>query len=152
MDRLKLGRILLTFVLLGGAVMSFAFDWSRNHLLNPTWHPHARYHSAILLFLYAGVASVGTWLLWRPSKESEVAFTAATLLSLSYWTPFFYVPLLLPTSSYWAGPPGLEPRISGHILYPNLVVVALFVAMTVVGWILGHCGQPDNVLSKQEIC
>lgn len=138
MNKSKLGRFLLTFVLLGGAVMSFLLDWSCNHLLNPLWHPHARYHSAILLFLYAGVACVGTWLLWRPSKEPNVAFTAAALLSLSYWTPFFYVPLMLPVSSYWAGIAGREPSFGGHILYPNLVVVALFALISMVGWALGH--------------
>src|ERR1700712_3357901 len=146
MNKPILGRLLLTFVLLGGAIMSFILDWSRNHLLNPLWHPHARYHSAILLFLYAGVASVGTWLLWRASKEPTVAFTAAALLSLSYWTPFLYVPFLLPISSYWAGIPGHEPRFGGHILYPNLIVVALFALISVAGWTLGQ-GQSKKPLA-----
>src|SRR5262252_1371076 len=118
MNRVLIARILLTFVLLGGAIMSFLLDWSPNHLLNPLWHPHARYHSAILLFLYAGVAATATWLLWRRSAEPSVAFTAASLLSLAYWTPFFYVPTLLPSASYWAGVPGHEPRLLGAILYP----------------------------------
>lgn len=118
--------------------MSFLLDWSSNHLLNPLWHPHARYHAAILLFLFAGAAATATWLLWRQSKEPEVAFTAASLLSLAYWTPFFYVPLLLPQSSYWAGIAGHEPRLSGVLIYPNLVVVALFVVLTAVGWGLGR--------------
>ena len=139
--RLRIGKSLLTFVLLGGAVMSFLLDWSPNHLLNPLWHPHARYHAAILLCLFAGVAIVGTWLLWRPSKEPDVAFTAASLISLAYWTPFFYVPFLLPISSYWAGIPGHEPRFAGSVLYPNLIVVAFFVLLTAAGWALGRTSQ-----------
>ena len=138
MNRICTGKLLLTFVLIGGAIMSFVLDWSRNHLLNPLWHPHARYHSAILLFLYAGVASTATWLLWRPSKEPVVAFTAAALLSLSYWTPFFYVPSLLASASYWAGIPGHEPRIAGYVVYPNLIVVGLFALLTIAGWWLGR--------------
>ncbi|HVT98024.1 MAG TPA: DUF6640 family protein [Acidobacteriaceae bacterium] len=141
MTRAHLGKVLLTLVLLGGAVMSFALDWSGNHLLNPLWHPHARYHSAVLLFLFAGAASTATWLLWRRSKEPAVAFTAASLLSLAYWTPFFYVPFLLPHSSYWAGIPGHEPRIAGVTIYPNLVVVALFVVLTLIAWWLGQTAQ-----------
>src|SRR3569833_2887044 len=97
----RIGRILLTFELIGGALMSFVLDWRANHLLNTLWHPHARYHAAILLFLFAGVASVDTRLIWRPSREPEVAFTVASLLSLAYWSPFFYVPFLLPVASYW---------------------------------------------------
>ena len=138
MNRTVLGKCLLTFVLIGGAVMSFILDWSSNHLLNPLWHPHARYHAAILLFLFAGTASVATWLLWRRSNEPRVAFTAASLLSLAYWTPFFYVPYLLPQSSYWAGIPGHEPRISREIVYPNLIVVAVFVMLTLIGWSLAR--------------
>jgi hypothetical protein len=120
--------------------MSFFLDWQPNHLLNPSWHPHARYHSAILLFFFAGAACVGTWLLWRRSREPDVAFTAASLLSLAYWTPFFYVPSLLPTASYWAGIPGHEPRISGMIFYPNLFVVGILVMLTAAGWWLGRAG------------
>jgi len=138
MNRIFTGKLLLTFVLIGGALMSFLLDWSSNHILNPLWHPHARYHAAILLFLFAGVAGTATWLLWRPSQETPAAFTAAALLSLSYWTPFFYVPALLRSASYWAGIPGHEPRIGGVILYPNLVVVALFASLTILGWWLGR--------------
>lgn len=144
MSKPVLGKYLLTFVLIGGAAMSFFLDWSPNHLLNPLWHPHARYHAAILLFLFAGSACTGSWLLWRPSKEPAVAFTAASLLSLSYWTPFFYVPSLLPQASYWAGIPGHEPRVSGLVLYPNLMVVAIFVILTAVGWMLGRASASPN--------
>lgn len=139
-----IGRILLTFVLVGGSIMSFILDWSPNHLLNPLWHPHARYHSAILLFLFAGVAATATWLLWRRTREPAVAFTAAALLSLSYWTPFFYVPALLKPSSYWAGIPGHEPHLFGLLVYPNLVVVGLFVVLTLTGWFLGTRCQPSD--------
>lgn len=62
----------MTFVLVAGAVMAFPLDWSANHLLNPAWHPHARFHGALLLFLLAGVSGAGVWLLWRDSREPEV--------------------------------------------------------------------------------
>lgn len=146
MNRILAGKILLTFVLLGGAIMSFLLDWSSNHLLNPLWHPHARYHSAILLFLFAGVAGTATWLLWRSTNETSTAFTAAMMLSLSYWTPFFYTPLLLPQSSYWAGIPGREPHIAGMIVYPNLIVVGLFACLSVIGWWLGRISGPQKSL------
>ncbi len=137
MDRMRFSKVLLTCVLAGGAVMSFVLDWSGNHLLNPVWHPHARFHAAILLFLFAGVAATATWLLWRNSKEPQVAITAAAMLSASYWTPFFFVPYLLPGSSWWAGVPGHEPRMAGFVVYPNLVVVGVFLAVTVVAWRMG---------------
>ena len=117
--------------------MSFILDWRGNHLLNPLWHPHARFHAAILLFLFAGVACVATWLMWRQSKEPDIAVTVAALLSVAYWTPFLYVPFLLPSASYWAGIPGHEPRIMGVVFYPNLAVVSVLILLTGAGWRLG---------------
>jgi hypothetical protein len=120
----------MTMVLAVGAIASFALDWSSNHLLNPQWHAHARFHGALLLFFLAGASSVAIWLLWRRSKEPEVAFKVAAFLSISYWTPLFYVPFLLPSSSWWAGAPGAEPRVWGHVVYPNLVVAGAFLMLT----------------------
>ena len=130
MHKVKLARILMTVLLLGGSVLSFALDWSPNHLLNPLWHPHARFHGALLLFLLAGVSIVGTWLLWRRSKEPEVAFKVAAAILVAYWTPLFYIPFLLTSSTWWAGRPGGEPRIHGMEVYPNLVVAGIFLLLT----------------------
>lgn len=138
MNRIKLARVLMTFILLGGSALSFALDWSSNHLLNPLWHPHARFHGALLLFLLAGVSITGTWLLWRRSKEPEVAFKVAAALSVAYWTPLFYVPYLLPSSTWWAGRPGGEPRIDGVMIYPNLMVAGLFLLLTLVAYRLSR--------------
>jgi uncharacterized protein DUF6640 len=152
MKRVLAARLILTFILLGGSIMSFLLDWSPNHLLNPLWHPHARYHSAILLFFFAGVAATATWLLWRPSNEPKTGITAAALLSLSYWAPFFYVPLLLTPASYWAGIAGHEPRLYGVIVYPNLIIVGIFAGLTLLGWWLGISCQAESrfIYNKQK--
>jgi hypothetical protein len=136
-------RILMTFILLASSILSFLLDWSPNHLLNPLWHPHARFHGALLLFFLAGVAFTGTWLLWRRSREPEVAFTVAALLSVSYWLPLFYIPYLLPSSSWWAGRPGAEPHIAGMAFYPNLAVAALFLLLTAIAALWGRRPAAD---------
>src|ERR1700738_4718981 len=97
MNNLLIGRVLLTLVMGMSTSASFVCDWSPNHLLNPLWHPHARFHGALLLFLLAGVSVTATWLLWRRSKEPEVAFTVAAAISVAYWTPLFYIPFVLPS-------------------------------------------------------
>ena len=137
MNQLRTSRILLTTVLAGGALMSFVLDWRSNHLLSPLWHPHARFHAAVLLFFFAGVAGTAAWLLWRTSPEPTIAIKAAAFLSASYWTPFFFVPFLLPGSSWWAGIPGHEPRIAGVIVYPNLIVVGICLLLTLYALHLG---------------
>ena len=105
MNRMGLGRLILTGILLMQSVLGFALDWSGNHLLNPLWHPHARFHGALLLFLLTGVSSMGIWLLWRQSKEPGIAIVVAAVISLSFWTPFFYITFLLPSATLWAGDP-----------------------------------------------
>lgn len=131
-------RILMTFVLLSSSILSFLLDWSPNHLLSPLWHPHARFHGALLLFFLAGVALTGTWLLWRQSSEPQVAMTVVALLSASYWLPLFYIPYLLPSSTWWAGRPGAEPHIAGMVFYPNLAVAALFLLLTAIAALWAH--------------
>ncbi len=123
----------MTLVLAATAIASFVLDWSPNHLLNPLWHPHARFHGALLLFMLAGVAGTGIWLLWRKSSEPEVALRAAALLSLSFWTPLFYITSLLPGSTSWAGRPEADPRLSGSLVTPNLIVALFFVLFSVAG-------------------
>ncbi|HZP03705.1 MAG TPA: DUF6640 family protein [Terracidiphilus sp.] len=141
MTQTRLARWILTFVLMGGSILSFVLDWSPNHLLNPLWHPHARFHGALLLFLLAGVSMMGTWLLWRRSREPEVAFKVAAILAVSYWTPLFFIPFLLPSSTWWAGIPGHEPRLDGVAFYPNLAVAGMFLLLTAVAlWLARHSG------------
>ena len=130
----RLGRALLTFVLAAQAVSGFVLDWKGNHLLNPLWHPHARFHGALLLFLLAGVSAIAVWLLWRESREPEVAQTVAALISFSFWTPFFYVTFLLPSATLWAGDPASVPHVAGHTYYPNVVVAGVALVLTAWGW------------------
>lgn len=110
MSKISAARLLMSVILLGGSALSFLLDWSPNHLLNPLWHPHARFHGALLLFFVAGVSLTGTWLLWRRSGEPELPFKVAIFIVISYWTPLFFVPFLLPSASWWAGRPGTAPR------------------------------------------
>ena len=147
-DRYEVARWIMTFVLLVQAILGFVLDWSPNHLLNPEWHGHARFHGALLLFLLTGVSGTGLWLLWRKSKEPEVAIKVAALISGSMWTPFFYVTFLLPGSTLWAGPPANVPHIAGWVFYPNVAVAALFLAITVVAWRLSSGCR--NVLPERE--
>ena len=134
--RLTIARIILTGVLLVGAALSFVLDWSANHLLNPAWPGHARFHGALLLFMLAGVSLTGVWLLWRDSKEPDVAVTVAALISASFWTPLFYITSVLPGSTAWAGDPQPAPHLAGVTFYPNLAVAAAFLLLTGAAWIL----------------
>jgi hypothetical protein len=128
----------MTFALVTTTVLSFVLDWSANHLLNPLWHPHARFHGALLLFMLAGVSGTALWLMWRRSSEPAVGVRAAGLISLSFWTPLFYITQVLPGSTSWAGAAAADPRLRGALVTPNLVVAAGFVGIGVAAlWLSG---------------
>jgi ABC-type transport system involved in multi-copper enzyme maturation permease subunit len=133
MNRIRIGRVVMTIVLVLSTILSFVLDWSPNHLLNPLWHPHARFHGALLLFLLAGVSATSIWLLWRDSTEPEIGLRVAASVSLSFWTPLFYITSLLEGSTSWAGAPEKDPRLTGSFATPNMLVAAVFVLLSVAG-------------------
>jgi len=55
----------------------------------------------------------------RKSLEPEVATRAAALLSLSFWTPLFYITTVMPGANSWAGAPEADPRLHGAGVTPN---------------------------------
>ena len=148
MTRNMMGKLLITLILVMQAVMGFVLDWRSNHLLNPLWVPHARFHGALLLFLLAGVSATGVWLLWRKSKEPEVALNAAALISAAFWKPFFYITFLLPSSRPWAGSPKPVPRIAGHAFYPNVATAGLFLLLKGMAWVL--CREKSGMQQKDS--
>ena len=133
----------MTVVLIVTTIASFVLDWSANHLLNPLWHPHARFHGALLLFMLAGVSGTGVWMLWRESREPEVAVRATAMLSLAFWTPLFYITTLLPSANSWAGAVEADPRLHGSVVTPNLLVAAVFVAVN-VGVLVRSFGRAER--------
>src|SRR4051812_43902486 len=128
MTMLRIARLILTIELVLGVFLSFLLDWSSNHLLHPAWHPHARFHGALLLFFLAGASGIALWLMWRKSLEPRVAIDTAALITGAFWTPLFYVSSVLPGSTGSAGPTGAEPHFAGFMFLPNLAVALLFLA------------------------
>jgi hypothetical protein len=138
MRRTRLGKFILGFVLVVGAVISTAVDWNTTHLFNPAWHPHARFHDALFLLLLNGATLIILWLLWRPSREPGVALLAATLFALAVWTPFFYIEALIPGTSLLATPDVPMLKLGGLVLPPNLAVAIVFAALALVGYFIAR--------------
>lgn len=128
----RFAQLLMTFILVAQALLGFLLDWSPNHLLNPAWHPHARFHGALLLFLLAGASGTCLWLLWRKSSERHVALIASGAISATFWAPFFFITSLLPGSTLWAGDPARVPHLAGHSYFPNVAVAGLFLVLVAI--------------------
>jgi len=143
MRRTRLGKFILGFVLVVGAVVSTAVDWNSTHLFNPAWHPHARFHDALFLALLDGTTLIVLWLLWRPSREPALAVTVAALFSLAVWTPFFYIEALIPGTSLLATADVPVLKLGSLTLPPNLAVAIVFVLLTLVGYFLARDVRRD---------
>jgi hypothetical protein len=87
---IRISRILLSVVLVSTAVVSVAVDWNTTHIFNPEWHPHAKFHDVVMLWLLSGMSIMALWLLWRRSTEPDIAYLVAMLVPVVFWSPFFF--------------------------------------------------------------
>jgi len=142
-SRNKLGKSILTFVLVVGAVVSTVVDWNTTHLFNPAWHPHARFHDALFLLMLDAMSLVALWLLWRQSKEPEIGLKVAALFAAAVWTPFFYIEALIPGTSLLAADDVPVLRVAGMSFPPNLIIAAVLVLLTVIAYWLAHDATND---------
>jgi hypothetical protein len=130
----QIGRCILSFVLVVTALLSIVVDWSTTHLFNPAWPPHAVFHDWAMINLLNGISVCGLWLLWRKSPEPEIGIKMATLISLIFWSAFFYTTTLLPHSSLMDNPPVALPSVAGLTIYPNAAIGFVLTILTLVGY------------------
>src|SRR5262245_4214563 len=143
MRRTNLGKAILTFVLVAGAIISTAVDWNATHLFNPAWHPHARFHGALFLMILDATTLIALWLLWRRSPEPEIGITVSALFAAAVWTPFFYIEALVPGSSLLASDDVPVVKVGGMALAPNLIIAVVLVLLTVVSYWLARRARSD---------
>ncbi len=130
---MNLGKALLSFSLVTGALVSVGVDWNQSHLFNPAWPGHARFHDAAMLNLLVGVSAVALWLLWRKSSEPIIGQKVALLVPVIFWSAFFWVTWVIPGTD-------LAAREEDHLhlgsitYYPNVIVAAFYVTVSVVGY------------------
>jgi hypothetical protein len=143
MGRNNLGKLVLSFVLVVGAVVATAVDWNTTHLFNPAWHPHARFHDAMYLLFLDATSLLVLWLLWRRSTEPTLGVTVAALFLAAAWTPFFYIEPLIPGTSMLASDEMPVLKMAGMSFPPNQIVAAVLVLLTIVGYWLARDVSSD---------
>lgn len=135
------GRLLLSAAVLSVGMAPLTADLNGTHIFNDHWPPHARFHTAVLLFVSIGLSLIGLWLLWRSTSEFRTHVFLAMLLPVLSWGSFFLA-LLLPGTAA-EDSPGDLPRVVGMPV--NLFVAAVFVVLAVTGWWMSVSAQvrPD---------
>lgn len=140
----KAGQILLTFLLIATAGVSIAVDANESHLFNPNWPPHAVFHDVALLAYLTLLCVAGLWLVWRGGPEPGKDRAIAALICGGFWATFF-VAGFFPGSSPAAhthDPPPIEAL--GTMGYPNMLIAAVSVPLSVLGWWLARPRRSDD--------
>ena len=143
MSRTTAGKAILTFVLGAIALINLLADWNKTHVFNPAWHPHARFHAAVMSLIVWAVSAIAIWLLWRRSVEPELGIKVAALLALTLWTPFLYADHLAAGSSQLVNYPAPVPmpQVAGVTLYPQVVLALIAVVLILGGYGLTRRGD-----------
>lgn len=143
-----LGRLLLSVALISVAMAPLTADLNETHIFNDGWPPHARFHTAVLLFVSTGFSLVGLWLLWRRTSEFRTHVFVAMLIPVLSWGSFFLA-LLLPETAT-EDVPGELARVAG--IPVNLFVAAMFVLLPVAAWWMSVSAQhaPDSAGPQQS--
>lgn len=131
------GRLVLTLVLCATPVAFAVFLFDAEHVFNPEWHPHAKFHGVQLAGSGVTLCLVGLWLLWRPSLEPMVSATAAASIPVLLWIADFYAPLVPGTD---LAPDPDQPNTimlpGGIEIYGNLLFATIMLVLCVVGLVL----------------
>jgi hypothetical protein len=138
MGRTKLGKLILGFVLVVGAIVATAVDFNTTHLFNPAWHPHARFHDALFFLSLDGASLIVLWLLWRRGKEPDLGVKVAALFLVVTWTPFFYIEPLIPGTSLLADDNIPVLKVASLSFAPNQIVAAVLLLLTAIGYWLAR--------------
>ena len=131
MRRRNRGRLLLSLILAIVGFGSIPVDFNSTHIFNPVWPPHARYHDVMLLTVWAGLAPMALWLLWRRSAEPQIGLIVTTLVPLIS-TGAFFVTLLVPGASPMLSPDLPPPELAGVPILPNLAAGGVLFVLTLV--------------------
>ncbi len=65
----------------------------------------------------------------RPTASAIALFAL-----LAFWTPFFYLTLVVPGLSLEATPPVVQHRIAGLVIEPQVVVAIIALLLAVCGY------------------
>ena len=138
---MEIARYLIAFVAVfnfGGLIADAIVPaTARQHLLNPHWPPHAKFHNAqtMLMGLVSGTLSL-TILFGRPPLTLP-AFLLAAAIAANYFVTMALAPLFPSTAwmdpEFAAGTPrplGLAPQQLVSYMLCGLVLIAIMLAVS----------------------
>ncbi len=78
-------RILVSLVALATSVGPYAADFNATHIYNPTWPPHAKFHTAQTMLLGLALGACSLAFAWRKAGDARASFRVAAVFAALYW-------------------------------------------------------------------
>jgi hypothetical protein len=78
-------RILFCFVSLYLVVGAHVADYSRTHLLDPRWPPHAKFHDGQTLMFSIFLAAITIFFAIKKTQDRNITLIATTSFAALYW-------------------------------------------------------------------
>jgi hypothetical protein len=127
-----LSRILYTIVALGMPLGAHLADFSKTHIFNARWPPHAKFHTGqtLIMSLLLGVMTI--FFAWRKTADLTSSVIAASAFAALYWVSQGLA-ILYPGTA--ASDPEFGPpkRIAGQyyfeVVFLALIALAAWIAL-----------------------
>lgn len=103
---MQIARWLVTFVCLlglGGFIADFlVWETARQHMKNPAWPPHAKFHNAQTMLMGIGLGMLGVLILFADKPFTVSGLFIASGAASLYWISMILAPLFPGTA--WSDP------------------------------------------------
>lgn len=108
---------------------------SKQHMLNPKWPPHAKFHNGQTIFLGVLLGGLSLYLLFRGEGDRRLAFVLATVAASYYWISMILAGWLPQTA--WADPEFEGKSRGARSVHPQQLLAYAMLLLLAVGLMLG---------------
>lgn len=143
---MEAARWLIAFVAavtaVGGLAADYFVPWTaRQHIKNPAWPPHAKFHNGQTMLMGLGLGIVALVILFAGQAAGTKGLVLAAVITSLYWDGLLLAPIFPGTA--WADPEfeAITPRPLG--LHPQqLVSFGLLAILLVAVLLASFSGKP----------
>lgn len=136
---LLLAKVLVSLVAIATALGGVFADLmipttAKQHMRNPHWPPHAKFHNGQTISLGVFLGLLALWLLWYPGGDRQLQFQLGIIVAVLYWFSMLGASLLPGTR--WVDPEFAQETRAIFGMPPQLFLLCVLLALLIVSEIL----------------
>ena len=142
MNKLRAGRLVLSFAAAVTGITPFLADWNKTHIYNEMWPPHAKFHNGQTLSMGALLSAASLYFIWRTKGGVRANLVPAVGFGSVYWVSqsmAFAFPGVA-----WTDPHLLKPGQSLEQFPQQVYLELVLYSLIAVGTTLMAVGSSDE--------